>query len=276
MAPPLHLHPLHQPKHTHYHHVTIDGTGTKSYATTSLYEHAVLHLLHRIHHSHTGQAVFHEFQYRSHHLMKIVPLENVFNAFAGPTDMLHATQKGQVERSGADGHVLLDGLGKPIVGKGGGSDSVVSFTPLTFSKYCNQQKNGHKSGAQPDEVLFHEMVHATRQMRGILNPLPLGFLYDTEEEFFAILLANIYASETGRPVDIRSDHHGFEHLTSDTDAKFLPKQDMADYRYRLVSKLVHEEPKLAHELNRLRHVPFNPIRRYYELQRTSVHVRLHA
>src|SRR5258708_23434633 len=99
-----------------------------------------------------------------------------------------------------------------------------------------------KSGAQPDEILFHEMVHATRQMRGIFNPMPLGFLYDTEEEFFAILLANIYASETGRPIDLRSDHHGFEHLTTDTNAKFLPKQDMSDYRYRLAVKPVHAEP----------------------------------
>ena len=271
-----HLHPVHKPHHPHYHHVTVDGTGTKSYATPAQYEQAVLRLLHRIHHSHTGQAVFHEFVKRSNHLMKIIPLENVFNAFAGPTDWLHATEKGQVERSGADGHVLLDNNGKPIVGQGGGSDSVVSFTPLTFSKYCSQQKHGHKSGAHPDEVLFHEMIHATRQMRGIFDPLPLGFLYDTEEEFYAILLANIYASETGRAIDIRSDHHGFEHLTTDTNAKFLPKRDNNDYRYRLVAKLVHEEPKMAYELNKLKHTPFNPIRRYFELQTTSIFIHHHA
>lgn len=272
-----HLHPAHhKPKHLHYHHVTIDGTGTKSYATPSQYEHAVLHQLRRIHHSHTGQAVFHEFVNRATHLMKIIPYEQKqLNAFASAKDLLHATKRGQVERSGADGHVLLDGHGKPIAGKGGGSDSDVSFTPVMFTKYCNQHKHGHKSGAQPDEVLFHEMIHATRQMRGLLDPLPLGFLYDTEEEFFAILLANIYASETGRPIDLRSDHHGFEHLSTDTNAKFLPKRDMTDYRYRLVDKLVHQEPKMAHELNRLHHVPFNPIRRYYELHRMSIHIHHH-
>jgi Effector protein len=271
-----HLHPHHRPHHLHYHHVTIDGTGTKSYATSSQYEHAVLHELRRIHHSHTGQAVFHEFTRRSHHLMTILPYEQAqLNAFAAAKDLRHATLKGQVERSGANGQVLLDAQGKPIIGLGGGSDSDISFTPVMFTKFCNQQKPGHKAGAQPDEVLFHEMVHATRQMRGILNPLPLGFLYDTEEEFFAILLANIYASETGRPVDLRSDHHGFTHLTTDTDAKFLPKKDMTDYRYRLVDKLVHQEPRMVHELKRLRHTPFNPIRRYFELQRTSVHVHHH-
>src|SRR5215510_10665663 len=106
------------------------------------------------------------------------------------------------------------------------------------------------------------MVHATRQMRGIFDPQPLGFLYDTEEEFFAILLANIYASETGRQIDLRADHHGFEHLSTDTNVKFLPKKDDKDYRNRLVKKLIHQETRMAHELAKLKHTPFNPIRRY--------------
>src|SRR5258708_5877348 len=170
-----HLHPHHKPKHLESHHVTIDGTGTKSYATPLQYEHAVLHQLRRMHHSRTGQAVFHEFEKRSHHFMKIIPYEQAqINAFASAKDPLHATRKGLAERSGADGHVLLD-------------------------------------------------------------------------------------------------NHGFEHLTTDTDAKFLPKRDMTDYRYRLVYKLVHDEPRMVHELRNI-HCPFNPIRRYYELQRTHVHV----
>ena len=126
-TPQSHLfsHVIHKSAHVHFHHVTIDGTGTKSYSTPAHYEHAVLRLLHRIHHSHTGRAVFHEFGVRTHKHMTVAPLENVFNAFAGPTDWLHATKKGVVERSGADGSVLLDAAGKPIVGKGGGSDSKV-------------------------------------------------------------------------------------------------------------------------------------------------------
>ena len=269
----LHAHHAHKHAHHHFHHIVIDGTGTKSYATVEQYEVAVVSQLQRIHNSHTGQAVFREFAHHSKHLMTIVPYEGAqLNAFAGAKDLSHATARGQAERSGRDGHLLLDGAGKPIFGKGGGSDSDVSFTPVMFSKFCSQKKAGHKAGAQPDEVLFHEMVHAARQMRGLLNPVPLGYLYDTEEEFYAILIANIYASETGRTIDLRSDHHGFEHLTADTTAKFLPKKDPADYRYQLIDKLVHKEPLLAHDLARLKLVPFNPIRRYFELQHTSVHV----
>ncbi|MEI9984978.1 MAG: M91 family zinc metallopeptidase [Aliidongia sp.] len=272
-----HLHP--KPKPVQFHHLTIDGTGTKSYASPSQYQHAVLPLLERMYQTRTGRAVFHEFtRHPSNrppiHLMMITPYEAVqLNAYAEAKDLLHATLKGQVERSGANGQMLLDAQGKSITGQGGGSDSDVSFTPVIWTKYCNQNKHAHRSGAQPDEILFHEMTHATRQMRGVFDPQPLGFLYDTEEEFFAILLANIYASETGRSLDLRSDHHTFEHLTTDTNATFLPKKDASDYRYRLVEKLIRQEPKMAHELNMLKHVSFNPIRRYHELQRTSVQVK---
>jgi len=114
-------------------------------------------------------------------------------------------------------------------------------------------------------------VHATRQDARIFNPSPLGFLYDTEEEFFAILLANIYASETGRPIDLRSDHHGFEHLTTDTNAKFLPKQDMSGLPLSACvqtgSRRAEDGPRT--EKHTLPHS--TPIRPYYELQRTHVH-----
>ncbi len=169
-SPHAHGHHLHH-HHHEYNHITIDGTGTTSYPTPMRYEHAVLALLQRIHHSHTGRAVFREFELRSSHVAKVIPLEGVFNAFAGADDLRHATAKGHVERSGKDGHVLTNAMGKPILGLGGGSDSTIQFTPLTFSNYCSTGKKGHKSGAHPDEVLFHEMVHAMRQMRGILDPL---------------------------------------------------------------------------------------------------------
>src|SRR5260370_21339615 len=143
--PHAHLHPHHKPKHLEYHHVTIDGTGTKSYGTPSQYEHAVLHQLRRMHHSRTGQAVFHQFVKRSHHFMKIIPYEQAqINAFASTNDPLHSTRKGQSERSGAHGHVLLDAHRKPIIGKGGSSASELSYTPVTSTTYCNQPQNSHK------------------------------------------------------------------------------------------------------------------------------------
>lgn len=262
--------PAHKP--AHFHHVTVDGRGTKHYPTPARYEEAVAHDLGRIYHSHTGRAMFKEFVTRTHHHLTVVPYEaQPLNAYASPQDLRHATLKGQPERSGSDGSLVLVG-GKKVIGLGGGSDVDVFFTPVIFTKYCNQHKPALKAGAQPDEVLIHEMFHATRMMRGVFDPRPLGFLYDTEEEFFAILLANIYASETGRPLDLRSDHHDFAPLLANTDTRFLPKKDMSDYRYRLVDKLVRQEPQLANDLRHLKHTAFNPVRRYFELQRSSVPV----
>ena len=122
-----------------YCHVKVDGTGTKFYPTIESYERAVVRNLSRIHHSHTGEAVFHEFAHRSHHLMTITPYEDKeLNAFAQAKDILAATPKGQTLRSAADGKILLDAQGRHWVGKGGGSDSDIAFTPGRFTVFCRQ------------------------------------------------------------------------------------------------------------------------------------------
>ena len=56
-----------------------------------------------------------------------------------------------------------------MVGTGKGSDVTIYFTPDT------RQKSGCNTGtygSQPDEVLFHEMVHALRYMQGKSNAIP--------------------------------------------------------------------------------------------------------
>jgi hypothetical protein len=69
-------------------------------------------------------------------------------------------------------------------------------------------------GTDPDELLLHEMIHGLRQMCGRSNPstVPNQPAYDTFEEFFAIVICNIYRSELKR-VGLRSDHHGFKFLS---------------------------------------------------------------
>jgi hypothetical protein len=168
---------------------------------------------------------------------------------------------------------LVNRRGEGWQGSGRGSDSRIAFTPSRFSTYCSKKSSvGKAAGAQPDDILLHEIVHAMRQMRGKSDLAPLGHGFDTEEEFYAILLTNIYASEAGRQQDLRANHHGFDPIdaSQDTDAEFLPAADKHDYRYRLVDKMVHQEPKLVAELRAVKDAAFNPIRRYYELQTTKV------
>ena len=252
-------------------HISVNGAGEPGGTHAAhAYEHSILRLLHRIHRSQTGASLLFEINRRAHKKMVIMPYHSTTdpnNAYAQADDIEQATRKGFIVRDGGNGAVLTDAQHHTWHGKGGGSDTIVRFSEGTWTKYCNTHKAGHKTGAKPDEVLFHEMVHATREMRGVFDPEPLGHMYDTDEEFYAILISNIYASETHRPIDLRSDHHGFTPLspTQDTSAHFLPHKSMKDYRYRLIDTFVREEHGMAHAL---RHIPahFNPIRRYFQLQ----------
>jgi hypothetical protein len=60
-----------------------------------------------------------------------------------------------------------------------------------------------------DYQLLHELVHAVREMRGQLQMVPtVNKEWDNQEEFFAILIANIYLSETGKRY-LGASHHDF-------------------------------------------------------------------
>jgi len=81
-------------KHLEYHHVTMMDR-TKSYGTTSQYEHAVLHQLRRMHHSPPVRRCFTSFEKRSHHFMKIIPYEQAqLNAFASAKERVARDEKG--------------------------------------------------------------------------------------------------------------------------------------------------------------------------------------
>jgi hypothetical protein len=75
-------------------------------------------------------------------------------------------------------------------------------------------------GTNPDEILLHELVHIVRMMRTWSNPSSYRFAnvgdgFGNIEEFYAVLIANIYSSETARP--LRRDHS----LTPGGGTRFL-------------------------------------------------------
>jgi hypothetical protein len=141
----------------------------------------------------------------------------------------------------------------------------VAFTP---EPSCNLDPSSHKHepGADPTEVLFHELVHSfnavteTPYDRKINNPFVPPALrpkYDTEDDFFAILITNIFASETSRP--LRGGHEGFKRLQPElsTDDGFLAVEDYA----RLVKQFCDDHPSVSRELSRVTS-EYNPIRRF--------------
>ena len=87
------------------------------------------------------------------------------------------------------------------IGSGKGSDVVVFVSPEQF--YAEIPWDG--PGFDPDEVLFHELVHVSRQLRGKQTGLPVTGVgnFGNEEEYLATVITNLYLSEKGK--DMRGD-----------------------------------------------------------------------
>lgn len=200
------------------------------------------------------------------------------NAYAAAEDLDDATMKGEYYYQHDDPNttrderfdpvmthsLLKDLLGlpqEPLAGTGAGSDVTVSFTPKMwgFGNICSA--TGGQPGSSPSQVLFHEMVHGFRMMRGhFRGPPTLGSSrrYDNEEEFFAVVLSNIYIADPTNSTanrTLRADHWGFTPLATvqNTTAGFLA---VRTNRARL-EIFAREEPDLASKLKTVGG-PFNP------------------
>jgi Effector protein len=119
--------------------------------------------------------------------------------------------------------VARDDWGRPIFGTGRGTNSVIWYTPGMFT----EERRPSGPGWQPDEVLFHELVHATRDMRGVMNDMPVNKGYDNLEEYLAEVLTNIYLSDKGQTVF--SGNHGGSVILRGADAdNFLHNSQKVD------------------------------------------------
>lgn len=99
------------------------------------------------------------------------------------------------------------------VGTGVGSSVYVSYHPATWRQLI-KNAGAIPTGAGPAAILIHEMTHGFRMMSGQLrgnDPVTGNADMDDVEEFYAILVANVYTSERGLPA-IRASHHGFDTL----------------------------------------------------------------
>jgi hypothetical protein len=92
------------------------------------------------------------------------------------------------------------------IGTGRGSDTTIGFDPKQFD-------GSRGPGSRADEILLHELVHSLRSCQGLSDcerPDGIGG-YDNVEEFYAVLLANIYMSEKKRS-PLRADHQEYRPL----------------------------------------------------------------
>jgi len=108
----------------------------------------------------------------------------------------------QPAHAGAAGQQVKPG--QPQVADGLGSGVTLWFDPDTWSGSASSgvDPSNHMG---PDDVLFHELVHAYRFMRGKAIGKRMDF-FENREEFYAVLLTNIYVADMNRLQDLRGSH----------------------------------------------------------------------
>jgi hypothetical protein len=179
-------------------------------------------------------------------------------------------------------HPQLDDRSAPPdnpLGLGMGSDAVILFDPQTGGMnsfpaqiYRGANQTHHLEGDghyyeliawQEDEGLIHELIHALRILQGQWYQAVLGKewmqRYQDIEEFYGILITNIYLSEKGHSI-LRGDHHQGALPQSENSSKlFLRHKD----NLRLVKELSRTSPSLFNQIAHVRPLGgFNPIREY--------------
>jgi hypothetical protein len=214
--------------------IAVNGDDTFEVETSRIVE--------EIARSRTGQAIFEKI--RAHGLVVIEPYTgNDLNARALINTFDLGTVIGRIEFSPATFATTV---------------TVAGVRMPNYAALINP-------GFRPDQVLLHELVHAGRVVGHQVNTIKLTGLmaaYDNEEEFFAVVVANIYMSEKGVPVTfLRASHRLTGVLSSAKTASevFL----FADDNYRLIEKFCAQHPTLSTMLKDVQ-APFNPIRAYYE------------
>jgi hypothetical protein len=153
---------------------------------------------------------------------------------------------------------------EPYRGTGTGSDATVRYTPSMWGfgvkGACAKYASG-APGASPSLVLFHELSHAYRAARGAKFPRPTigsSIFYDNMEEFFAVVLTNVLATDPTFDTanrGLRADHTGHSTLAANLSTS---KGFVANTPNRnMMKELVDSEPDLVKALRDSKST-FNP------------------
>jgi hypothetical protein len=223
------------------------------------YENGVRRVLIKISASKVGQAVLNTIRVHGR-VVRIVP--NLINAnVCAPADAVEVDVK-QFQLNKAWKIVnLVAGTHFP------GLRGRINFTPGMYAKGGACQKfYGPRSEYTPteDEVLLHELVHGARiaSLQLKLGPAAEGglMMYDNEEEFFAVLVENIYQSEL-KSGPLRSSHTGFLEMDKNLQGSLAFFQ-VSGNAFEKIEKFATQNPGLAKALSKIE-VSFNPLNAYF-------------
>lgn len=177
------------------------------------------------------------------------------------TDTRDKLYLGRSDNPDTDDHdERYDTAGVKEIGTGAGSNAAVWFTPGEFSSTgCFKSS----SGALPDEVFVHELVHAVRMTQGAYNPVPTtgrNASYHNDEEFLAIVVTNVYISAKNPSRKLVANHFDYSALWDPLD-KSKGFVDDAE-NHELLSHYMNDSrwPFLK-DLAKLKTIKFNP---FYE------------
>ena len=263
-------------KYRDFANITIEGTTD--------YEKSVNELMDKLWDTWTGWAVIRKIA-DSGKKVKIVPLLDSEvppefgqrRAFAKSANGVDAAPAGAERyRGGVDDLATEADERFRIVkgrGSGKGSDCEIHYSPEDYAvlpvcskaitKNCVPSFFTRDRGA--DNTLVHELTHALRMLRGQFRTEPTRNKgHDNQEEFFAALVQNTYASERGKTV-LTAGHHGGK-LSQEmaTSAGFLGvgypiSLEQLENRL-LVSRFIREDGDLCREFATRVCATFNPVK----------------
>jgi len=132
----------------------------------------------------------------------------------------------------------------------------------TFCGVCTASASAHDQmkgfdtmldNIQPDDVLFHELFHAYRCMKGIFEEIPTGDTWDYTEEQMAIIATNVYVSEIGRSSSLRGDHSVPFHSLKENKGSFGDQtvgRNFYNDNFKIVDQMAREMPEFTGPLEK--------------------------
>jgi hypothetical protein len=186
-----------------------------------------------------------------HDPAKDAKAETHYMAYGEPDSYADATATGEFAKT-TEISDLSKSERRANIGTGKGSSYTLYFTP-----YYVGESRPAGPGYGADEVLLHELIHGLNSIKGNLRltgGAPDGF--DGLEEFTAILITNLYSSQTGRA--LRYDHRGHDPLP-----QRLRNPETFYSRYRDAVRdcdRFHSSLTSIYKNFDARLVPFNPFR----------------
>lgn len=229
--------------------ITIDSSAIDSKTDPSAaraYEAGVRRNLSKILHTASGRILLNSIRYDAAHFrsgVKIVP----YDGSQGPCNSDVETEV-----------------------NAGIMSATVLFSPGTWDRSgpCGRilRDNTRNRATLPDEVLFHELVHALRTLAQISQMPTLAgglYRYDDFDEFCAVLATNIHISDrTNRAkTGLSADHHSGRPLETQLARSFEFFQSSLT-TFEWVARFCRENPGFTKALAGVR-ADFNPFWAYY-------------